>query len=154
MWDTAALSFCLFNSSGEILSQTPYTQHCLLPNPPTTSRIKLRMTQQTIARKQLLLATLGSRNLTSVDVREIRMEPGQQAGRHLHPCAVVGYITQGTAVFRVEGAPEQTLAAGSAFYEPADTIISNFGNASHVEPMTFVAFYLLDGEQELIRMLD
>jgi hypothetical protein len=31
--------------------------------------------------------------------------------------------------------------------------IANFGNASGTEAMTFVAFYLLDGEQELIRML-
>jgi quercetin dioxygenase-like cupin family protein len=116
-------------------------------------RIKLHMSQQTIARKQLLLASLGKRNVTSVDVREIRMEPGQQAGRHLHPCAVVGYIVEGTAVFCVEGEPEQPLPAGSAFYEPADTIIANFGDASDLEPMTFVAFYLLDGEQELIRML-
>jgi quercetin dioxygenase-like cupin family protein len=117
-------------------------------------RIKLDMSQQTIARKQLLLASLGSKNLTAVDVRQIRMEPGQHSGRHLHPCAVVGYIVEGTAVFRVEGETEQTLLAGSAFYEPADAIIANFGNASHFEPVTFVAFYLLDGEQELIRMLN
>jgi hypothetical protein len=48
----------------------------------------------------------------------------------------------------------QNLPAGSAFYEPADANIANFGNASDSEPMTFVAFYLLDGEQELIRMLN
>jgi quercetin dioxygenase-like cupin family protein len=112
------------------------------------------MSQQLIARKQLLLASLGSRSVTSVDVRKIRMEPGQRAGRHLHPCTVVGYVVEGTAIFRVDGDLEQTLPAGSAFYEPADTIIANFGNASNVEPMTFVAFYLLDGEQELIHMLD
>ncbi len=82
------------------------------------------------------------------------MDPGQQGRRHLHPCAVLGYVLEGTAVFRVEGEPEQTLCAGSAFYEPADTVIANFGNASDVEPMTFVAFYLLDGEQELIRILE
>jgi len=34
------------------------------------------------------------------------------------------------------------------------TVIANFGNASQVEPMTFIAFYLKDGEQDLIRMLD
>lgn len=82
------------------------------------------------------------------------MDPGQQGGRHLHPCTVMGYIVKGTAVYQIEGEPPQTLSAGSAFYEPADTIISNFGNASEVESMTFVAFYLLDGNQELIRMLD
>jgi quercetin dioxygenase-like cupin family protein len=112
------------------------------------------MSQQTIQRKQLLTAVLGNRNVTTADVREIRLEPGQQSGRHLHPCAVLGYIVSGTAVYQIEGEEVQMLPAGSAFYEPADAVIVNFGNASDSEPMTFVAFYLLDGEQELIRMLD
>jgi quercetin dioxygenase-like cupin family protein len=111
------------------------------------------MSQQTIQRKQLLTALLGSRNVTNVDVREIQLEPGQQSERHLHPCAVVSYIVSGTATYQIEGQPVQTLPAGSAFYEPADAIIANFGNASNTATMTFVAFYLLDGEQELIRML-
>src|SRR3984885_9748004 len=112
------------------------------------------MNHPAIQRKQLLNAALGNRNVTSADVREIRLEPGQQSGRHLHPCAVLGYIVAGTAVYQVEGQAEQTLPAGSAFYEAADTVIANFGNASDSEAMTFVAFYLLDGEQELIRMLN
>jgi quercetin dioxygenase-like cupin family protein len=112
------------------------------------------MNQQTIQRKQLLTAALEKRNVTTVDVREIQLKPGQQSGRHLHPCTVVGYIVSGTAVCQIEGEAMKTLPAGSAFYEPADTVIANFGNASVSKPMTFVAFYLLDGEQELIRMLD
>jgi quercetin dioxygenase-like cupin family protein len=111
------------------------------------------MNQPAIQRKQILNAVLGNRTVTSADVREIRLEPGQQSGRHLHPCAVLGYIVAGTAVYQVEGQAEQTLPAGSAFYEAADTVIANFGNASDTDAMTFVAFYLLDGEQELIRML-
>ncbi len=114
----------------------------------------MRMNQQTIQRKQLLTAVLGGRNVTTAEVREIRLEPGQQGGRHLHPCAVLGYIVAGAAVYQIEGEEVQTLTAGSAFYEPADVVIANFGNASDSESMTFVAFYLLDGEQELIRMLD
>ncbi len=114
----------------------------------------MRMDPQTIQRKQLLKAALGKRSVTAGDVREIRLEPGQQSGRHLHPCAVLGYIVSGTALYQIEGEDVQTLPAGSAFYEPADRIIANFGNASNSETMTFVAFYLLDGEQELIRMLD
>jgi quercetin dioxygenase-like cupin family protein len=112
------------------------------------------MGQQTIRRRHLLSALLGNRNVTSVDVREIHLEPGQTAGRHLHPCAVVGYIVEGTATYQVEGEAPQTLPAGSAFYEPAEAIIAKFGNASDFVPMIFVAFYLLDGDQELIRMLD
>jgi quercetin dioxygenase-like cupin family protein len=107
-----------------------------------------------IQRKQLLKAVTGLRNLTSVDVREIAFTPGQQTGRHFHPCPVVGYIASGTALIQIEGEAAETLAAGSAFYEPAETVIARFDNASGVEPMTFVAFYLLDGEQELIKILD
>jgi quercetin dioxygenase-like cupin family protein len=111
------------------------------------------MSDQTVQRRQLLNAVLGNRNVTSVDVREIHLAPGKQSGRHLHPCAVVGYIVNGTAIYQIEGEAEQTLPSGSAFYESANAVIANFGNASDSEPMTFIAFYLLDGEQELICML-
>ena len=112
------------------------------------------MNQPVVQRKQLLKAVLGNRNVSAADVREIRLEPGQQGGRHLHPCAVLGYIVAGTAVYQVEGQEEQILPTGSSFYEAANQVITNFGNASDTEPMVFVAFYLLDGEQELIRMLE
>jgi quercetin dioxygenase-like cupin family protein len=112
------------------------------------------MSAQTIQRKQLLTAVMDNRRVTSADVREVRLEAGQQGGRHLHQCAVLGYIVEGTAVYEIEGEAVQTLPAGSAFYEPAEVVIANFGNASETEPMRFVAFYLKDGEQELITMLD
>jgi quercetin dioxygenase-like cupin family protein len=112
------------------------------------------MPTQTITRKPLLKALLGNRNVDAVDVREIRFAPSQQTGRHLHPCTVVGYIAEGTAVFQIEGQPPQTLPAGSAFHEPAQTIMADFRNASDSEPLTFITFYLLDGDQDLITMLD
>ena len=97
---------------------------------------------------------LGSRTVTHVDVREIVFHPSQQTGRHSHPCPVVGYIAEGTALFqREEEAEPHTLAAGSAFYEPANAVIARFDNASATEPMKFIAYYLLNGEQELIQML-
>jgi quercetin dioxygenase-like cupin family protein len=112
------------------------------------------MSMQTILRKPLLKAMLGDRNVNAVDVREIRFAPGQQTGRHLHPCTVVGYIAEGTAEFQIEGQPAQTLPTGSAFHEPAQTVIADFRNASDTEPMTFITFYLLDGDQELITLLE
>jgi quercetin dioxygenase-like cupin family protein len=112
------------------------------------------MSPTAIQRKQLLNAPLHNRNVTTVDVREITLDPGQQSGRHLHPCDVLGYIVSGTASYQIEDAALQTLPTGSAFYEPAGAVIANFGNASNSVPMTFVALYLLDGDQELITMLD
>jgi quercetin dioxygenase-like cupin family protein len=112
------------------------------------------MSQPTIQRKPLLKAVLGVRSVTDVDVREIRFAPGQQTGRHLHPCTVVGYVAEGTAILQIEGQPPQMLPAGSAFHEPAQTVMADFRNASDSEPLTFITFYLLEGHQELITMLE
>ena len=112
------------------------------------------MPEPTVTRKALLAAALGERTVTSVDVREITLAPGQQTGRHFHPCPVIGYIVSGAAVLEIEGQPPQPLPAGAAFYEPADAVIARFDNASRTEPMTFIACYLLRGSQELIQMLN
>jgi hypothetical protein len=45
------------------------------------------------------------------------------------------------------------LKAGDAFYEPADTPILHFDNYSEKEPMKFIAYYLTNGEDELIEIL-
>ena len=90
------------------------------------------------------------------EVRSARIELGaaQEAGRHRHPCDVVGYIAAGTIRFQVEGEEERTLRAGDAFHEPAGAPIAHFDNASADEPATFIAFYLLPpGEDTLIEML-
>jgi quercetin dioxygenase-like cupin family protein len=107
---------------------------------------------ENIVRRQLLSIRFDHKNLTSVEVREIKFEPGQRTGRHLHPCPVLGYIVEGEAVLQVEGQPEQRLAAGAAFYEPAGAAM-RFDNASTEHPLKFVAYYLLDGNQDLIQML-
>ena len=109
--------------------------------------------QNTIRRKTLLTAIMDQRTITSVDVRQITFVPKQQSGKHTHPCPVVGYIARGTAVFQIEGQPAQALVEGEAFYEPADTVILRFDNASSTDSLTFIACYLLNGQRELIQML-
>ncbi len=82
----------------------------------------------------------------------IDFAPSQRTGRHQHPIPVVGYIVSGTIAFQVEGQPARTLHAGEAFYEPADTTIAVFDNASNSEPAKFVGFYLMGaGETEVVR---
>jgi quercetin dioxygenase-like cupin family protein len=112
------------------------------------------MDSQTITRKPLLKALVARRIVNAVDVREIRFVPGQQTGRHFHPCPVIGYVAEGTAILEIEDQPPQVLPAGSAFHEPAQAVISDFRNASKSEPMTFIAAYLLSGEEDLITMLE
>ena len=111
------------------------------------------MGNDAIVRKPLLTAFLGSRTVTAVDVREIKFAPGQQTGRHKHPCPVIGFVAEGVAILEVEGEAPQQLPAGSSFYEPAQRVIARFDNASSNEPMKFIAHYLLNGKQELIEIL-
>src|ERR1700753_3643511 len=111
------------------------------------------MGNDVIIRKPLLSAAFADRNVDSVEVKEITFKPGQKTGLHKHPCPVLSFIAEGTALVQVEGEEPKTVAAGSAVYEPADTVMLHFDNLSDTEPMRFIAFYLLDGKQELIEML-
>jgi len=80
------------------------------------------------------------------------MEPLQKGGLHQHPCPVFGYVAEGKLYFQIEGHPAKTLLKGEAFFEPANTPIAHFDNASQ-EPLKFIAFYLTNGEEQLIEML-
>ena len=72
---------------------------------------------------------------------------------HLGP--VFGYVASGTVRFQIDGELVQILRAGSAFFEPANTRIREFANASGTEPATFIAFYHLSHpDQERITMLE
>jgi quercetin dioxygenase-like cupin family protein len=103
-------------------------------------------------RKHLLTATLADR---VVEVQQIQLPPGQATGLHLHRGPVLGYIAAGTIRFQIESGPMQVLQPGDAFYEPANTRMRHFDNASATEPAIFIAFYLLaDQGQELITMLE
>jgi hypothetical protein len=106
-----------------------------------------------ITRTPLLSAALHNKKVTSVDVREIKFRGGQQTDLHKQPCPIFGYIAEGSAVLEIKDQPPQSLPIGSAFYEPADTIILRFDNASPEKSMRFIAFHLLEGQQELIEML-
>jgi quercetin dioxygenase-like cupin family protein len=110
----------------------------------------------TVTREALLTATLGhDASFERVEIKRIRLSPGQETGFHLHPCPVVGYIASGAIHFQIEGQAARRLNAGDAFYEPKGVRIAHFDNPSASEPATFIAFYLLEaGKSELIEMLE
>jgi len=113
----------------------------------------IAMAQDKIVRNSLLTASPINCLVRRTEIKEIILEPSQKAGLHLHPCPVVGYIAEGTVLFQVKGGPLQTLKAGSAFYEPANTEILHFDNASNERPLRFICFYLINDEKQTIKML-
>jgi quercetin dioxygenase-like cupin family protein len=111
------------------------------------------MAQDQIIRKPLLTAASINKKVNRAEVKEIIFKPLQQTGLHLHPCPVLGYIAEGSAAFQIKGGPLQILKAGDAFFEPANTVIEHFDNASDTAPLKFIAYYLLGDDDQLIKML-
>lgn len=109
--------------------------------------------QQKIVRKELYKANIGAQTISTVDVREIVLQPKQMGGLHRHPCPVITYVVEGTIRFQIRGEQEKIIHAGEVCYEPAGAIIEHFDNASDRAPAKFIPYYLLNGQKELIEML-
>jgi quercetin dioxygenase-like cupin family protein len=108
-----------------------------------------------ITREHLLSGDLTARNgrIDRVEIHQVTLPPGQATGRHAHPGGVAGYVTSGRIAFEPDGHPAQELRTGSAFFEPAAAAISHFDNLSDSQPATFIACYLLTGDEPLIQPL-
>lgn len=108
--------------------------------------------QKSISRKELLNTAL-DQSVKSTEIQEITMAAGQGAPAHLHPCPVLGIIKSGEAVFQIEGQQKVVLHEGDAFYEPKNTTILHFDNASAEKPLIFTAIYLKEGSEENIKFI-
>jgi quercetin dioxygenase-like cupin family protein len=109
--------------------------------------------QQKIVRKELYKADIGTQPISTVDVREIVLQPKQITGLHRHPCPVISYVVEGAIRFQIRGQKMRVIHAGQVCYEPARAVIEHFDNASDHEPAKFIPYYLLNGQKELIEML-
>lgn len=104
------------------------------------------------SRKDLLNAVVNQK-VSVVEIKEVTLPPGGAAPRHLHPCPVVGVVRRGSVLFQAEGEDSRIIHEGEAFYEPRNQPILHFDNASPDEPLTFVAFYLKEHDEENIQLL-
>src|SRR3982751_6637081 len=105
------------------------------------------MAQQNEITRRALQPALMDQKVKTVEIQEISFPAGQTAPKHLHPCPVVGYIKSGTVLFQIEGEDSVMLPEGSAFYEPKNKVILHFDNASKNKPLSFIAFYLKEGDE-------
>jgi quercetin dioxygenase-like cupin family protein len=81
-----------------------------------------------------------------VEIREIRIPPGQAAGLHVHNGPVIGSILAGSAVYQIEGEPASVLRPGEVFYEPEGARIARFD--AEGDGVTFLAYFLLAPGQD------
>jgi len=86
-----------------------------------------------------------------LEAYRVELPPGQLAGPHLHPGPVAGYVESGRIAYERDGDRVRELGPGDVFVEPAGELIRRFDNLCAEEPATFIAFYLLSGDQPLIQ---
>jgi quercetin dioxygenase-like cupin family protein len=95
------------------------------------------------------------RMVAQVEVQRLTLPPGGKTGLHRHPCPVISFILEGSVTVQVLGEDPRTFTVGQTVFEPADTAVQSFDNASDSTPAVFIATYLLGAEdRELIHMLE
>jgi quercetin dioxygenase-like cupin family protein len=95
------------------------------------------------------------RIVAQVEVQRLTLPPGGKTGLHRHPCPVISFVLEGSVTVQVLGEEPHTFTVGQTVFEPADTTIQRFDNASDSAPAIFIATYLLGAEdRELIDMLE
>lgn len=90
-----------------------------------------------------VLPRLDGTNLKATVV-EVRYGPGEASPPHSHPCAVIGYVSEGSLRSQVQGEQEMTYHAGQSFYEAPNGVHLVSANASSKEPATLIAFFICD----------
>lgn len=110
--------------------------------------------QQQIVRKPILDALLDKQTVSKAEMKQITFVGGQSTPKHLHPCPVLTYVVSGTAIFQEEGGAMKTIHQGEGCYEPKNKTILHYDNASKIEPLVFIAVYLKEGDEEIIKVLE
>lgn len=77
-----------------------------------------------------------------VTVLEVGYGPGGSSPPHRHPCAVIGYVINGSLRSATGTGPDTIYRAGDSFYEEPDALHRVSANASNEVPVTFTASFL------------
>lgn len=77
---------------------------------------------------------------------EVTYAPGASSLPHVHRCPVVGRVVSGALRTRSDGDVEHVYRAGESFQEDAGQAHLVSANASDSVPVTFLAYFVCDGD--------
>ena len=77
---------------------------------------------------------------------EVTYAPGASSSPHVHRCPVIGHIVSGSLRTRSDGDVEHVYHAGESFREDAGQAHLVSANASDSVPVTFLAYFVCDGD--------
>lgn len=81
-----------------------------------------------------------------VKVVEVSYGPGESSPAHSHPCAVIGYVVEGSYRTQVKGEAEVVYHAGQSFYEAPNGVHQLSANASEDQPVKFTAMFVCESD--------
>ena len=85
---------------------------------------------------------------TRVDFR-----PGQTMPRHKHTVPVICFVTRGTFLVSIGDAPERRAEVGTVTYEPPQTIVHYFRNASATDPAQLECASLAGDDDHILNVM-
>ena len=81
-----------------------------------------------------------------VSLVEVTYAAGAGSVAHVHRCPVVGHVVSGALRTRSDGTGEHVYRAGESFQEDAGQAHLVSANASDSVPVTFLAYFVCDGD--------
>lgn len=86
-------------------------------------------------RTPLATIPLASAKLVSrVETTRVDFLPGQEMPTHKHTVPVICFVSLGEVLVSIGDEPERRAALGSVTYEPPETVVHYFRNASRTAP--------------------
>jgi quercetin dioxygenase-like cupin family protein len=92
--------------------------------------------------------------VTHVETTRVDFLPGQQMPEHMHPVPVVCFVSKGSFLVSIGGAPVRKVTVGETTLERAGEIVHYFRNASGIESaQLYCAILAGDNDKQLSVML-
>jgi quercetin dioxygenase-like cupin family protein len=73
------------------------------------------------------------KTVSRVETTRVDFAPGQAMPRHKHTVPVICFIAKGDFLVKIGDAPERRAVQGTTTYEPPETVVHYFRNASATE---------------------
>ena len=102
-----------------------------------------------------ILPIAPAKTVSRVETTQVDFAPGQAMPRHKHTVPVVCFVARGEFLVKIGDAPERRAPEGSVTYEPPETVVGYFRNASATAPARLSCASLAgDADKALNVMLD
>ena len=93
------------------------------------------------------------KSVDRVETNRVDFAPGQVMPRHKHTVPVICFISRGDFLVKIGDAPERGAAQGSTTYEPPETTVHYFRNASATEPAQLLCASLAGRDDKVLNVM-